>query len=314
MEKITENREFENTENTKHVPVLLNEVIEGLNLHKGDTVFDGTLGGGGYFGKLCEIVGPDGTAIAVDQDLGSIKRVEEKNDFRCQAHLINENFRNLDKVLTSLNQKQVQGVVFDLGLSSDQFEISGRGFSFKKNEPLLMTFNDKPEEAKFTARDIVNTWDEENIADILYGYGEEMFSRRVAKKIVEARKIKPINTTDDLVSVIESAFPVWYRKTRKTHFATKTFQALRITVNDEIGSLKEGLQKGFYSLSGGGRMVVISFHSLEDRVVKNFMKEKQLAGEGEIKTKKPITPTDRELQENPRSRSAKLRIIEKINN
>ena len=150
------------------------------------------------------------------------------------------------------------------------------GFSFKKNEPLLMTFSEKPNEARFTARDIVNTWDEENIADILYGYGEEMFSRRVAKKIVEAREIKPINTTDDLVSVIESAFPVWYRKTRKTHFATKTFQALRITVNDEIESLKDGLQKGFQSLSEGGRMAVISFHSLEDRIVKNFMKEKQL--------------------------------------
>ncbi|MDD2935079.1 MAG: 16S rRNA (cytosine(1402)-N(4))-methyltransferase RsmH [Candidatus Pacebacteria bacterium] len=295
-----------------HIPVLLNEVIEGLNLHKGDAVFDGTLGGGGYFEKLCEIVGPEGTAIAVDQDLGAIKRVEEKNDFRCQTHLINENFRNLDKVLESLNQKQVQGVVFDLGLSSDQFEISGRGFSFKKNEPLLMTFSEKPNEARFTAKDIVNTWDEENIADILYGYGEEMFSRRVAKKIVEAREIKPINTTDDLVSVIESAFPVWYRKTRKTHFATKTFQALRITVNDEIESLKDGLQKGFYSLSSGGRMAVISFHSLEDRIVKNFMKEKQLAGEGEIKTKKPIIPTDEEIKNNPRSRSAKLRIIEKI--
>ncbi|AKM84177.1 TPA: 16S rRNA (cytosine(1402)-N(4))-methyltransferase [Candidatus Campbellbacteria bacterium] len=308
------NSEIKKKVETKHIPVLLNEVIEGLNLHKGDAVFDGTLGGGGYFGKLCEVVGPEGTAIAVDQDLGAIKRVEEKSDFRCQTHLINENFRNLDKVLISLNQKQVQGVVFDLGLSSDQFEISGRGFSFKKNEPLLMTFSEKPNEARFTARDIVNTWDEENIADILYGYGEEMFSRRVAKKIVEAREIKPINTTDDLVSVIESAFPVWYRKTRKTHFATKTFQALRITVNDEIESLKDGLQKGFHSLSEGGRMAVISFHSLEDRIVKNFMKEKQLANEGEIKTKKPITPTDEEIKNNPRSRSAKLRIIEKINN
>ncbi|OGD68272.1 16S rRNA (cytosine(1402)-N(4))-methyltransferase [Candidatus Campbellbacteria bacterium RIFCSPLOWO2_01_FULL_34_15] len=311
---LIEDKKTEDIKNTKHISVLLNEVIEGLNLHKGDAVFDGTLGGGGYFGKLCEVVGPEGTAIAVDQDLGAIKRVEEKSDFRCQTHLINENFRNLDKVLISLNQKQVQGVVFDLGLSSDQFEISGRGFSFKKNEPLLMTFSEKPNEARFTARDIVNTWDEENIADILYGYGEEMFSRRVAKKIVEAREIKPINTTDDLVSVIESAFPVWYRKTRKTHFATKTFQALRITVNDEIESLKDGLQKGFQSLSEGGRMAVISFHSLEDRIVKNFMKEKQLANEGEIKTKKPITPTDEEIKNNPRSRSAKLRIIEKINN
>jgi 16S rRNA (cytosine1402-N4)-methyltransferase len=211
-----------------------------------------------------------------------------------------------------LNIKKVNGVVFDLGLSSDHFENSGRGFSFKKDEPLLMTFEKDLTKARFTARDIVNDWDEENIADILYGYGEEKFSRRIAKNIVEARKEKAINTTTDLVEIIEKSVPVWYKKGRKTHFATKTFQALRITVNDELETLKDGLKKGFDALEKQGRLVVVSFHSLEDRIIKNFMRDKKNEREGILITKKPIVPSREEIKENPRSRSAKLRIIEKI--
>lgn len=303
---------FKETLNTRHLPVLLNEIIEGLNLHKGDIVFDGTLGGGGYFEKICEEVGPDGVVIAVDQDVNAIRKVEESQIFECTTYLINENFRNLDRVLIALNKKEVQGVVFDLGLSSDQFETSGRGFSFQKNEPLLMTFNEKPDEARFTAWEIVNNWDEKNIVDILYGYGEERFSRRIARKIVEARKEKQIRTTFDLVDILKEAVPTWYQKGRKTHFATKTFQALRIAINDEIGALKEGLEKGFEALDDEGRLVVVSFHSLEDRIVKNFMREKKKAGEGIVLTKKPIIPSREEIKENPRARSAKLRIIKKI--
>lgn len=310
----SEKEEKEKQEKTKHIPVLLKEVIDGLNLKPGDVVFDGTLGGGGYFKKICEMVGPKGTVIGTDQDLGAIKRIEENNNFKCKTHLVNENFRNLDKVIRSANFFKVSGVVFDLGLSSDQFETSKRGFSFQKDEPLLMTFNEKPKDARFTAKDIVNSWDEENIADILYGYGEETFAKKIAKKIVEAREIKPINTTAELVEIIENAVPVWYKKARRTHCATKTFQALRITVNDEIGSLKEGLEKGFEALEDEGRMAVVSFHSLEDRVVKIFMKEKHLEEKGKILTKKPIVPMDEEIKNNPRSRSAKLRIIEKIKN
>ncbi len=304
--------DIQKEDNTKHTPVLLNEIIEGLNLHEGDIVFDGTLGGGGYFKKICEEVGPQGLVIATDQDVRAIKRIEESQTFGCTTYLINENFRNLDRVLIALNKKEVQGVVFDLGLSSDQFETSGRGFSFQKNEPLLMTFDEKPDEAKFTAREIVNNWDEKNIADILYGYGDERFSRRIAKKIVEMRKEKTIKTTFDLIEILKEAVPFWYQKGRKTHFATKTFQALRIAVNDEIRALKEGLEKGFDALEYGGRLVVVSFHSLEDRVVKNFMREKKKEGEGIVLTKKPIVPSREEIKENPRARSAKLRIIEKI--
>ena len=296
-----------------HTPVLLNEVIENLNLKKGDVVLDGTVGGGGYLKEICKKVDVEGKVIGLDQDNNALERVKEgSKNWNRDLILVNDNFRNLDKVLIDLNIKKVNGVVFDLGLSSDHFENSGRGFSFKKDEPLLMTFEKDLTKARFTARDIVNDWDEENIADILYGYGEEKFSRRIAKNIVEARKEKAINTTTDLVEIIEKSVPVWYKKGRKTHFATKTFQALRITVNDELETLKDGLKKGFDALEKQGRLVVVSFHSLEDRIIKNFMRDKKNEREGILITKKPIVPSREEIKENPRSRSAKLRIIEKI--
>jgi 16S rRNA (cytosine1402-N4)-methyltransferase len=194
--------------------------------------------------------------------------------------------------------------MLDLGLSSDQFETSGRGFTFQKDEPLLMTFKKNPTEHDLTADEIVNTWDEANIADIIYGYGDERYSRRIAKSIVESR---PIKTTFELVEAVKLGTPSAYHRGR-INPATKTFQALRITVNDEINTLKEGLRKGFEALNPGGRMAVISFHSIEDRVTKRFFKE---VG-GNILTKKPIVPSDEEKIRNPRSRSAKLRIIEKL--
>jgi len=306
-------KNLNNIDKTTHTPVLLNEIIENLNLKKGDVVLDGTVGGGGYLKEVCKEVGVEGKVIGLDQDSEALERVKEKSkEWNCDLVLVNNNFRNLDEVLKDLEIEKIDGVVFDLGLSSDHFENSGRGFSFKKDEPLLMTFEKDITKAKFTAKDIVNEWDEENIADILYGYGEEKFSRRIAKNIVEARKEKPINTTTDLVEIIERSVPVWYKKGRKTHFATKTFQALRIAVNDELETLKEGLEKGFNTLDKEGRLVVVSFHSLEDRIVKNFMRDKKKEGGGILITKKPIAPTREESKENPRSRSSKLRVIEKI--
>jgi 16S rRNA (cytosine1402-N4)-methyltransferase len=208
--------------------------------------------------------------------------------------------------------------MLDLGLSSDQFETSGRGFSFQKNEPLLMTFKENLGPEDLTAKQIVNTWDEENIADIIYGYGEERYSRKIAKGIVGARAVKPIETTFDLVEIIKNSTPSRYAH-GKIHPATRTFQALRITVNDEINALKEGLEKGWERLAPGGRMAVISFHSIEDRIVKHFYKSKEWMEKADgtsertanIITKKPITASHQEISENPRSRSAKLRIIEK---
>ena len=204
--------------------------------------------------------------------------------------------------------REIDGIVMDLGMSSNQLERSGRGFSFKRDELLLMTFKHDPDETDLTAREIVNEWDEESLADIIFGYGEEQFSRRIAHAIVVAREEKLIATTKDLVSIVEGVVPKWYRF-RRIHPATKTFQALRIAVNDEIESLREGLAKGVRHLRSGGQIAVISFHSIEDRVVKVFFAESAREGLGSVVTKKPITPTREETAVNPRARSAKLRIF-----
>lgn len=283
-----------------HTTVLLHESIDGLNLHAGSVYLDGTLGSAGH-AILAEEKGA--RVIGIDRDEGALARSRER--LGKDAILIHESYRNLDKVLSDLGISAIDAMMLDLGLSSDQFETSGRGFTFQKDEPLLMTFDEK---AELTAREIVNTWDEENIADIIYGYGEERYARRIAKKIVESR---PIDTTFALVEVIKQATPFFYQHGR-LHPATKTFQALRITVNDEINALKDGLKKGFNALSKNGRMAVISFHSLEDRIVKNFFRDRARENTGFMHTKKPIVVSDEERVRNPRSRSAKLRIIEKI--
>jgi len=285
-----------------HTTVLLHESIDGLNLHEGSVYLDGTLGSGGH----AEYAQQKGAkVIGLDQDLEAIERSKKRLD--TDTIFINESYRNLDLALQSVNIEKIDAFMLDLGLSSDQFETSGRGFTFQKDEPLLMTFKKNPTEEDLTAQEIVNTWDEENIADIIFGYGGERYSRRIAKSIVESR---PIKTTFELVEAVKLGTPNAYHKGR-INPATKTFQALRITVNDEINTLKEGLRKGFEALNPGGRMAVISFHSIEDRVTKRFFKEKQ--SEANILTKKPIVPSDEEKVRNPRSRSAKLRIIEKTN-
>lgn len=284
-----------------HRTVLLNETIDGLNLKSESTVLDATFGGGGHSAEILKRF-PKAKIIALDQD----KNVWEKNDDRISFH--NENFSNLDKVLAN---EKVNGIIFDLGLSSDQLENSGRGFSFKQDEPLLMTMKENPGPEDVTAYDVVNNWDEKNLADIIYGYGEERYSRRIAKGIVEARKKAEIRTTFGLAKIISGSVPVAYRRGR-LHFATRTFQAIRIAVNDELRVLQTGLEKGFDALKAGGRMAVISFHSLEDRIVKNFYKTKTKEQKAALINKKPITPGREELKNNIRARSAKLRILEKV--
>ena len=290
-----------------HKSVLLNETIEGLNLPQKGIVIDSTFGGGGHTAEICKRY-PGIQIIALDQDQSAFKKAESKfKNLKCNISFQNINFRDLDKN----NLEQVDGIIFDLGLSSDQLENAGRGFSFLKNEILLMTMKENPTKEDLTAMDIVNDWSEESIAQIIYGYGEEKFRGRIAREIVEARKIKKIKTTFDLVEIIEKAVPKTYRK-GKLHFATKTFQALRIAVNDELGALEAGLKGGFNILKNGGRMSVISFHSLEDRIVKKFYKEKEKEGKAILINKKIITATSTEVKNNPRARSAKLRILEKI--
>ena len=266
-------------------------------------VVDATFGGGGHSAEICKRY-PDVKIIALDQDASTSKN---KNP-ECEIIFHNENFKDLDKVLRG---EKVDGIIFDLGLSSDQLENSGRGFSFMKDEPLIMTMKENPSPEDVTAYDVVNTWGEENLANIIYGYGEERYSRKIAKGIVEARKKAKIKTTGELVRIIESAVPNAYRKGR-INCATKTFQAIRIAVNDELGALKTGLSKGFDSLKEGGRMAVISFHSLEDRIVKKFYKEKEKENLAKLINKKVILASGEEIKNNPRSRSAKLRILEKI--
>ncbi len=295
-----------------HKTVLLNETIDGLNLHgKNPVVLDGTFGGGGHSELLCKKY-KGIKLIALDQDKAVFEKIEDKfKDFGCNISFINANFRDLDKVLAKENIKEIDGIILDLGLSSDQLEASGRGFSFLKNEPLKMTMKASPQSDDLTAYDIVNSWSEENLATIIYGYGEERFSRKIAKGIVDARHQKKLENTFDLVAVIEKAVPGPYKRGR-IHFATKTFQAIRIAVNDELNTLSEALEKGFKVLKTNGRMAIISFHSLEDRIVKRFYKNKEKEGKAKLINKKIIKANTEEIKANPKSRSAKLRILEKI--
>lgn len=332
-----------NTNNTRHVSVLLNESIDGLDVKAGDIYLDGTLGGAGHAIKAIERAGGSLTLIGLDRDEDALSRARnilpapsgEVADVVADAdsseslkiYLELANFSTMDAVLDELGIAFVDKILLDLGLSSDQFEQSGRGFTFRKDEPLLMTFtkntsnaaasasasaNDETgSEPVVTASEIVNQWSQDEIADIIFKYGEENFAKRIAKAIVEAREIKPINTTFELVDIVKKATPGWYHHL-KINPATKTFQALRIAVNDELGSLAAGMINGFNRLRVGGRMAIITFHSLEDRMVKQFYKEKVEANLARLVNKKPITPSREEVDVNPRSRSAKLRILEKI--
>lgn len=294
-----------------HVPVLLKETIEGLEIKESDVVLDGTINGGGHSFEICKRLGKEGVLVGIDQDSDALARAQERLHLcRCKIFLKQQNFRNLDKVLSEIGIEKIDKALFDLGLSSNQLEESGRGFSFLKNEPLVMTFNSNPKEGDITAWEIINNWEEGNIADVIYGYGDEKFSRKIASEIAKAREDKPINTTFELVEIVKRSVPGWYRR-GKIHPATKTFQALRTAVNDELCSTKDGLEKASEYLSKNGRIAVITFHSKEDRLVKMFFKEKQKNGDYVVITKKPISPTKEEVKNNPRSRSAKLRILEK---
>ncbi len=309
-------------ENFSHIPVLLQETIEGLDLHEGDVVFEGTVGLGGHSEEILKYICNGGVYIGTDEDAQALtyakKRLARLNfskknlggraPYECTKIFYEENFRNLDRVLDDAGYPQVDKILLDIGLSNLQIEGSGRGFSFKRNEPLLMTFRAIPKEGDLTAREIVNEWAADSLTDIITGYGEEKFAWRIANAICTSRKTKPIETTVELAEIIKNAVPVFARF-GKTHTATKTFQAIRIAVNDELGALRDGLLKGFMRLAPGGRMAVISFHSLEDRIVKEFFKKQVVSGWGTVITKKPIVPTDEEVARNPKSRSAKLRII-----
>lgn len=306
-----------------HISVLLHESIDALNLPaaieraksegRKAVVVDCTLNGGGHSTAIAERFPHDVYLVGIDLDAQALERARQ----RLQATgvtftLCHGSFRDIDKHLATAGFAKADAILADLGISSNQYDESGRGFSFLKDEPLVMTFAEAPgEHSRFSAFDLVNGWEEAAIADVIYAYGEERFARRIAKAIVEKREVKEIKTTFELVDIIRASVPVFYTKGR-LHFATRTFQALRIAVNDELGALKDLVKKAIIALAPGGRLAIISFHSLEDRIVKQMANK---AAEDELInkiTKKPLIPTEDEQMANPRSRSAKLRIIEKI--
>lgn len=307
--------------NFSHRPVLLVETIEALGVKPDGIYVDGTAGGGGHSGAVLSLLSKAGRLIAVDQDPEAVYTLKRKFEGENRVFVVQENFSNIDKVLAELGVESVDGVLLDIGVSSRQLDTPERGFSFHEDAPLDMRMSKKGP----SAYDLVNTLSEKELADIIFRYGEEKQSRRIARGIVAAREQKTIKTTKELSEIIKESVPAAVR--REGHPARKTFQAIRIEVNRELDVLKEGLLKAFDALNSNGRLAVITFHSLEDRIVKQQMSlwckgctcpddfPVCVCGntpKGELVFKKPKTASQEELDENPRSRSAKLRAIIKI--
>ncbi|MFC9710340.1 16S rRNA (cytosine(1402)-N(4))-methyltransferase RsmH [Paenibacillus sp. NPDC056933] len=313
-----------------HITVLKEEATEGLNIKQDGIYVDCTLGGAGHSSVIASKLGPEGRLIALDQDDWALDNAREKlAPYRERITLVKTNFRDLEQVLKELDVPmkdgvpQVDGILYDLGVSSPQFDEGERGFSYNHDAPLDMRMD---QDASLTAKEIVNEWPEEEIARVLYRYGEEKFSRRIARVIVEKRKQSTIETTGELVELIKEGIPAAARRTGG-HPAKRSFQALRIAVNDELGAFEEGLHQAVRCLAPGGRVSVITFHSLEDRICKQIFSsylEKctcppdfplcVCGGKGVLRlvNRKPLSPTETELAENSRARSAKLRVAEKL--
>jgi 16S rRNA (cytosine1402-N4)-methyltransferase len=307
-----------------HEPVLIREVLESLVLKPGGIYVDGTVGGGGHAQAILAATAPDGIVIGIDRDddaLSESARVLES--FGTRTFLVKGNYADMKGILSRLGMERVDGIVLDLGVSSHQLETAGRGFSFTKPAPLDMRMD---RDAPWTARELVNTADPRELKRILREYGEELQAGRIARAIVERRKAGPIETTDELAGIIASAMPARMSHGR-IHPATRTFQALRIAVNDELESLHRGIASGIDSLKEGGRFSVISFHSLEDRMVKDLFRDASrgcrcppdlpvcaCGGRPRLRviTRKPVRPGEEEVEHNPRARSAKLRTAERI--
>ena len=302
-----------------HKPVLYKEIIHALQPRRGGRYVDGTLGAGGHARGILEACTPDGLLLGLDVDPQALALSRETlAPYEGRTHLVQASYTIIAKQLAALHWDSVDGIVLDLGASSMQFDNAERGFSFMQDGPLDMRFGSN---ALQSAADLVNTLSQEDLADLIFRYGEDRDSRKIARAIVENR---PLHTTRELVAVIEKASP---RRGDRVHPATQTFQALRIAVNEELDSVESVLPQAVASLSVGGRCAVISFHSLEDRIVKDFFREQskdlmnppyeriyEVERKAVVKliNKKPITPSDEEIKDNPRARSAKLRVIEKL--
>jgi len=290
-----------------HFPVLLREVIELLDPGPGDVILDATVGGGGHAKEIIKRILPGGRLIAVDRDPEALERARKAIGEREEVIYTRGDFRQVHKIIETAGVGGIDGALFDLGISSYQVDEGGRGFSFNRDGPLDMRFDPKQ---RLSAREIVNRFGRRELADIIRSYGEERHAKIVAAAIVASRGKDPIETTTQLSKIIVSAVGRRYRN-QKLHPAARTFQALRIYVNDELSAVEEAVKRAVPLLSPGGRICVISFHSLEDRIVKNLFRDMAKAGGISILTKKPIRPGSPEVSRNPRSRSAKLRAAER---
>lgn len=307
-----------------HATVLREEAVNGLCVKSDGIYVDCTLGGGGHSRYIAEKLSPAGTLIGLDQDLNALDHARDKlKDIHCTLHLLKSNFRHVRQAVNKLGISKVDGLLFDLGVSSPQLDQGNRGFSYHQEAPLDMRMDQSQE---LSAYHVVNEWSEEELVRILFEYGEEKFSRRIAGEIVKARIKAPIHTTLELVDLIKQAIPAPARR-KGPHPARRSFQAIRIAVNDELNSLREALEEGVKLLQPKGRISVITFHSLEDRICKRFFQERARGcicppdfpvctcgkkPELRVVTRKPVLPDQKELEINQRARSAKLRVAEKI--
>lgn len=307
-----------------HVTVLKNEAVENLHIRPDGTYVDCTLGGAGHSRLIAEHLSEEGHLIGLDQDDEALRAAAERlRDVRCRLNLIKTNFRHLKDALKKIGVERVDGFLFDLGVSSPQLDDGERGFSIHQEATLDMRMNQQQETS---AWNVVNEWSEGELRRILYEYGEEKFAPRIAKKIVQHREITPIETTTQLSELIKSAIPAAARRTGP-HPARRSFQAIRIAVNDELGALQDALVDATDMLNPGGRFSIITFHSLEDRICKRFFQEQAVGcicpkdfpvcvcehqPTLRIITKKPILPSKEEIERNARARSAKLRVAEKL--
>lgn len=306
-----------------HKSVLLNETIDGLNIQPDGIYVDGTLGGGGHAYEVCRRLGDKGSIVGIDQDAAAIEAAGNRlKDFGEKVTIVRSNYCDMKSKLHELGIDKVDGIVLDLGVSSYQLDTAERGFSYREDAPLDMRMDTRQ---KMTARDIVNDYEEMELYRVIRDYGEDKFAKNIAKHIVAARKVKPIETTRELTEIIRASIPMKYQK-KSGHPAKRTFQAIRIELNRELEVLKDSLDDMIDLLNPGGRLCIITFHSLEDRIVKSAFRKNEnpctcpsdfpvcvcgKVSKGSILTRKPILPSEEEMEENSRAKSAKLRIFER---
>ena len=306
----------------KHKSVLLNETIDGLNIKPDGIYVDGTLGGGGHAYEVCRRLGEKGSIVGIDQDAAAIEAASARlKDFGEKVTIVRSNYCDMKSKLHELGIDKVDGIVLDLGVSSYQLDTAERGFSYREDAPLDMRMDTRQ---KMTARDIVNDYSEMDLYRVIRDYGEDKFAKNIAKHIVQARAVKPVETTAELSEIIRASIPMKFQK-KSGHPAKRTFQAIRIELNRELDVLRDSLDDMIDLLNPGGRLCIITFHSLEDRIVKSAFRKNEnpctcppdfpvcvcgKKSKGSIITKKPILPSEEELEYNSRSKSAKLRIFE----